>query len=496
MVNLSKSRYCAGLQCPKILWLQKNKPDEYDDGVMNQGVLNTGNEVGDLAMGYFGLFTEVPYNADKSLMIEETRRLLEQKTKVIAEASFSHDGNFCSVDILRQVGDAFEIIEVKSSTSIKPIYIDDMAFQYHVLTGHGIRVEKISLMHINNQYVRQGDLDIKQFFTIEDCTNEVIAKQTGIEKQIAAFKETAGQETEPGLDIGPHCNAPYECGFKRYCWDHIPENSVFTVAHLNGNKAFDLYHKGIVSFKDILESGVSLPESQRRQVETEVKQLDPTIDTKEIRAFLDTLTYPLYFLDFETFNPAIPPFDGCKPYMQIPFQYSLHIRQSPGAELEHREFLGKEGTDPRRALAETLCRDIPRTACTLAYSSSFEKTRITQLAEQFPDLSDHLTGIRDHILDLMAPFQSKAYYCREFKGKYSIKVVLPILFPFEPQLNYHGLELIHNGGEAMSAFPGLEKKPREEIAATRQALLAYCRLDTLAMVKILEKLRAITEEQT
>jgi hypothetical protein len=490
-MNLSKSRYCQGLQCPKILWMNENKGDEFDDGVLNEGILNTGNEIGDLAMGYFGEFTEIPYNADKSCMLADTEKGLAEGCKVLCEASFSHNGNFCSVDILRIVKDGVEVVEVKSSTEIKPVYIDDMAFQYHVLLGCGFGIKKISLMHINKRYVRQGSLDLKEFFTIEDCTAEVLAKQSDIENQIGALKKTGEQQSEPDMDIGPHCTDPYECGYKGYCWKHIPEKSVFTIAGLRSNKAFDLYHRGIITLQQVQENAVSLTAKQRRQLESELKGLPPSIEAEEIRAFLDTLSFPLYFLDFETFMPAIPSFDGCRPYMQIPFQYSLHILSSPTAEAAHHEFLAKEGTDPRRPLAEALCKDIPVNVCTLAYNMGFEKGVIANLAEQFTDLSEQLLNIRSNIKDLMTPFRSQAYYRREFEGYYSIKTVLPGLFPDDPELNYHNLNLIQNGGDAMAAFLGLEKKSQEEIAATRQALLSYCCLDTLAMVKIWEYLNEL-----
>ena len=196
----------------------------------------------------------------------------------------------------------------------------------------------------------------------------------------------------------------------------------------------------------------------------------------------------MYFLDFETFQPAIPKFDGTKPYMQIPFQYSLHIQDCKGAEPEHREFLAKEGTDPRRSLAEKLCEDIPLDVCTLAYNMKFEKMIIKSLAEEFADLAPHLMNIYENIKDLMVPFEKKYYYDRAFEGSYSIKYVLPAMCPNDPELNYHNLDGIHNGGEAMAAFDGLEKRSPEEVAQIRKNLLAYCRLDTLAMVKILEKL--------
>jgi hypothetical protein len=217
----------------------------------------------------------------------------------------------------------------------------------------------------------------------------------------------------------------------------------------------------------------------------------PHIDKTEINLFIETLRYPLYFLDFETFQEAIPSFDGQRPYMQIPFQYSLHILETKGGALRHREFLAEEGTDPRREIAERLCADIPKGVCVLAYNMGFEKGRIRELAELFGDLSAHLIKIRDNIKDLMRPFQKRAFYSREMGGSYSIKQVLPALCPDEIELDYHALDLVHNGGEAMTAYTEPPGKTPEERQRIKKALFAYCRLDTLAMVRILEKLTHI-----
>jgi hypothetical protein len=249
-----------------------------------------------------------------------------------------------------------------------------------------------------------------------------------------------------------------------------------------------LYNRGLVSFKDIAASGEKLPAEAMRQIEAVTKNLPPHIDHNAIREFLDTLRWPLYFLDFETFKEAVPSLDGQSPYQQIPFQYSLHIQAAPGAAPEHKEFLAAAGTDPRRAIAESLCANIPETACGLAYYMSFEKGHLKELAAIFPDLAKHLTAIHDNINDLIIPFKKGAYYCKEQRGSNSIKDVLPALFPHDPELDYHALDLIHNGGEAMNVWPELPQKTAEEQQKIRAALLAYCRLDTLAMVKILDKL--------
>ena len=219
--------------------------------------------------------------------------------------------------------------------------------------------------------------------------------------------------------------------------------------------------------------------------------LPPVIDREKIAQFLKGLSWPLYFLDFESFQPAVPLYDNSSPYEQIVFQYSLHYIEEPCGSLKHREYLAMPDEDPRRGVAEALCRDIPKDVCTLAYNMSFEKGRIRRLAELYPDLSDHLMNIHDHIVDLMAPFQKRHYYCRAMKGSYSIKYVLPALFPDDPELDYHNLEGVHNGTEASAAFERMGDMNPQEREACRNQLLKYCGLDTLAMVKVWQKLTEV-----
>jgi hypothetical protein len=228
---------------------------------------------------------------------------------------------------------------------------------------------------------------------------------------------------------------------------------------------------------------------QLRQMLHNVSEQPDDIDKDGIRDFLDTLSYPIYFLDFETMQPVIPQFPGTKPYAQIPFQYSLHYIEYEGGQLLHKEFLAESGTNPLRAIAERLCEDIPMNVCVTAYNKAFECTRLKELAELFPDLAEHLLNIESNIKDLLVPFQSGYYYNKAMGGSFSIKSVLPALFPNEPSLDYHNLEQIHNGGEAMSIFPKIKDMPPEEAERTRHNLLKYCELDTFAMVKVWEKLK-------
>lgn len=496
-MQISKSRYCRGLQCPKMVWMDLNKPEEAVNTV-NETVLETGTRVGILAQSIFPDCQVVSFTLNGKEMAEETRKLMEAGAGAIAEASFYYDDLFCSVDILRrnEEEEGYDIVEVKSSTAISDIYLDDIAFQYHVLTGAGVKVNHAYILHLNSAYERHGDLELGRLFHLEDCTEDALARQEMIPQVNQAIRYAMRMKEEPAWDINTYCEKPYECAYKGYCGRHLPSPSVFDISGMTYGKKYALYHSGGVSFGDILgreELKLKLTKNHLRQVETEENHLPDTVNKEEIRDFLKELKYPLYFLDFETYQQAIPQFDGVRPYMQIPFQYSLHVQQVVGGDLVHFEYLGETGEDPRRGLAEQLCRDIPMNSCVLAYNMGFEKGRIKDMAQLYPDLADHLMNIHDHIVDLMEPFQKKYYYSEKLHGSYSIKYVLPALCPDDPELNYQNLDGIHNGGEAMDAFARLADMTPEEINKTRANLLAYCRLDTLAMVKILDKLWEMSE---
>jgi len=291
------------------------------------------------------------------------------------------------------------------------------------------------------------------------------------------------------LDIGLYCNAPYECDYKEHCWEHIPEVSVFDLNFLAKGEKFELYYKGIVEFADVPKD-YGLNHSQNLQVEAELTGRE-FVEQDKIREFLRTIHYPLYFLDFETVSYAIPPFEGLRPYQQIPFQYSLHFLDSEEGELKHEEFLAEAGTDPRETLATRLISAIPEEACILTYNCGFEKGIIRKLAGQFPQYFDRLMSIHSQIKDLMVPFQRKHLYTKAMKGKYSIKYVLPALVP---ELNHDQLE-ISDGMTASNTFAALHLvQDKSKVDEIRQNLLEYCKLDTLAMVKILDKLRSIAQQ--
>ena len=486
---ISKSRYCSAVQCPKILWLKMHKPELFDESVMNQSTLSAGNDVGDLAMGLFGPYIEVPYG-DLSEMIARTKELLDVQTPIICEASFSYSGCFCSVDILRRCGNTYEIYEVKSSTEVKDIYLDDVSYQQYVLHKCGLEISRVSIVHINNRYVRHGELELKKLFKIVDVTEQSSAKQKEVEDRLAFLSDYLNQEEEPDCVYGDQCSNPYTCGFAAHCIGELPSPSVFDIA--NFRRKMDFYRQGILSFEDVLHTGV-LKGKQLMQVEHELKDLPAAINKEGIREILKEFTYPLYFLDFETFQSPIPLFDYSRPYQQIPFMYSLHWIEREGDDFHQTVSLSYPGNDPRRTIAEDLCHDIPKGVCTLAYNMGFEKGRIRELATLYPDLADHLMDIHDNMRDLMIPFQKGWYYNKAMEGSYSIKYVLPALYPDDPELDYQNLEGVHNGGEASETYLAMWNMTDEEIAKKCQELSKYCGLDTYAMVKVWQKLKELYE---
>lgn len=493
-LNLSKSKFCKLVQCNKIIWLDKYYPEKAES-TARDSVLENGVKVGELARNLFGTYVNIEYNSNLQIMIEDTKKALKEKTKIITEASFNYDNNFCSVDILKNEIDGVEIYEVKSSTSIDDIYLSDASYQYYVLNNLGLNVKKVCIVYLNSNYIRKGELELDKLFEIEDVTEIIISRQNEIAsniEEINLYMQKNNKENEPQKNLSLNCFKPYECAYWKYCSRMLPQNNVFDIRTMRISKKMELYNQNIIKFEDVIKENIN--PKYREQVDFEINNKPPKIEIQSIREFMNTLSYPIYFLDFETFQLAVPEYDGTKPYSQIPFQYSLHYIECEGGELKHKEFLAEAGIDPRRALAEQLVNDIPKDVCVTAYNMSFEKNRIDELANQYEDLREHLLNIKDNIKDLMIPFQSRDYYTKEMQGSYSIKYVLPALFPNNPELDYHNLSVVHNGGEASDAFLSLSKLSKEEQEKVRRGLLEYCKLDTYAMVKVWEKLKEVVGE--
>ncbi|EAH4641989.1 DUF2779 domain-containing protein [Campylobacter jejuni] len=490
----SKSKYIRGTQCAKSLWLQTYKKDvlsKPDENALAK--FSTGDKVGELACKLFPNGVKIEFEGSSfDEKCEQTKNLLENNQEVIYEATFCYDGILIMIDILQNTKDGLIINEVKSSISLKDVYIDDCSLQYYVLSNLNYKIKQVNLIHLNNGYYKDDFLDINQLFISNDITDKIIQNQEQVKENLKYFEEILNKKEEPDIDIGTQCFDPYECDGYEYCWikqrNLCEKDSVFNISRLNANKKFELYYKNIIDFKDIKDLSI-FNENQQIQIKASLNK-KIHINKENIKKFLNTLTYPIYHLDFETFMQAVPEFKGVKPYMQIPFQYSLHIDYKD--KLEHKEFLSECRIDPRYELAKNLINDIPKDTCVLAYNASFEKGVIRNLALIFPEFSEHLLNIEKNIKDLMLPFQNKDYYHYKMQGSYSIKKVLPALIP-DMEKAYKDLELIHNGNEAMQSFELMQNMDQNTQVKYRKALLEYCKLDTLAMVKILKHLEEITK---
>lgn len=488
-MNLSKSRYCNGMQCKKILWLDKNKSEEKEE-IDNSRIMDNGDDVHEVARKLFGNDINIKFNENLSVMINDTKEALKNENAIITEASFVYNNNFCSVDILKKNNDEYEMYEVKSSTHLKEVFKIDLSYQVYVLDKLGFNIKKCCVVIINSDYERNGELDLNQLFKIVDLTEEMMQRKLDVEKNVKEINEYVDNACEKDSEISMSCFEPYKCPYFKYCTKNLDKPNVFDIKSLSNKKKLEFYNNNIIGYQELLNS--NLNDRYKVQIDYEINDKEDYMDKKAIKRFLNTITFPVYFLDFETFQMSIPKYDKVKPYMQIPFQYSLHYYDE-NKKLNHKEFLAQGDCDPRRELALRLVNDIPKDTCVLAYNMSFEKTVIKALANLYPDLADHLMNIHSNIKDLMVPFQKRYYYTKDMQGSYSIKYVLPALFPNDPSLDYHNLDLVHNGSEAMDAFYRINDYSKEELKEIRKSLLSYCELDTYAMVKIYDRLNKIVK---
>jgi len=493
MYEFSKSTYLRGVKCIKSLYLNKHHRELKDEiSEERQAIFDKGSLAGKYAWELFPDGIDAsngePFEAGKAL--QRTNELISKDHNIIFEAAFLYNGILCYMDILHKDDEGWKAIEVKGSTKFKDYYLDDTTVQFYVITNSGLDLKDISVAYINNKYVKQGEIEPEKLFRIESVHDIAKEKQGEVSKNIEYFKEIISKENVPDTDIGIYCLKPFVCDFYSHCWKHIPENSVFNIENLYNTRKFGLYYDGIVEFKDIPKN-YPLNESQRLQVES---HLDGkiTIEKELLRAFLLKLKYPLYFLDFESFQQVVPLYDRSRPYQQIPFQYSLHIQKKPGGAYHHIEFLSDGFNDPRLEFIESLIQNIGASGSIVVYNQKFEKMILNQIARDFPQYSEHVSAIIQRIVDLMESFKSKNYYTPAMQGSYSIKKVLPALVP---GLTYNDLEVSDGNaaGRAFETLIQLEESP--EKSDLRENLLEYCKMDTWAMVKILERIKESIESK-
>ena len=487
--NLSKSKYINGLQCLKLLWVAINDPTRmpsYD--AATQYVFDQGHVIGELAQQLYpaGIRLETE-NIGANL--RETTASLKLR-KPLFEAGFSGNRLYCRVDILNPtVGDAWDIVEVKSTNDVKDEQLYDVSFQRHCCQLNGVKINRCHILHLNREYVKQGDVDPQQLFITEDVTDRLEEFADGLEKTIADMLAVIDSDECPETSIGRHCNDPYACLLQEECWKHLPEHHVMTL-HSGKKLGEDLMAQGILDISNI-PADIKLNDKQQIQKECVICG-QPHIDSGEIINFLKGLKYPLYFMDFETFATAVPIYDGTSPYQNIPFQFSLHVITKPGAMVEHYEFLAEGKDDPRPGFLVKLKQDIGPKGCILVYYDAFEKNRLKELGKAFPEYKEWIDGIIERIIDLNDPFKDFSYYHPQQLGSSSLKHVLPAL----TNLSYKDLEI----GEGTMAslkfmeatFGIISDAERQKI---RTDLLVYCGQDTGGMIDILKKLQELVKPE-
>ena len=358
---LSKSDYLMGLDCVKALWLKKNRKElvpEYDEATL--ATFEIGNQVQDLARDFY----------PNGIMVEAESWDVENGSKLTKELRQKHDtlyeafaklpnGCFCRIDVLVKNGNAWGMIEIKSATGVKDYYIDDLSFQKYVFENAGYLIKRCKVLHLNNKYVRYGQLDVQQLFAEDDVTEEVLQKKSEVEMYV---KGILSYQTMPDeLDVKLHSNCS-DCPFYHYCGKDVPEYSIFDL--LNANKANEFYNTS-----NIRDLPLKYRTTDKQLIDRDCFLTDKIhVESEKIKDWLNSLEYPLYYLDYETVMPAIPIFDNTSTYSQIPFQFSLHIQKEPHGELEYIEFLHQKQSDPRCSLAEALVEGCGKKGSIVVYN--------------------------------------------------------------------------------------------------------------------------------
>jgi len=486
---ISKSKYLSGLQCNKLLWYYYNAKDEIPEvDAGTQAIFNQGTLVGKYAQQLFPGGVEIKaehYEIDK--ILKETQEALKLR-KPLFEAGFKYKNAFARVDILNPVAqDSWDIIEVKSSTEVKEVNYHDLALQWYTYQGAGLHVKRCHILHINNEYIRTGDVNPNKLFASEDVTKDVKKLLPDIEIRLEAMARVIAAKKCPEISIGLHCNDPYSCPLQEKCFELLPTHNPLTLYYFKKGKAFELINDGVTDILKIDDS-IELSDKQKIQIQS-LRSKKEYIDKEGIRSFLETLEYPLYYLDFETIGTAIPLFDDVRPYQQIPFQFSLHFQESPKSKLEHKSYLADGKEDPRPELLKLLKMYLGNEGSIITYNASFEKGRLNESTKVFTSYNEWNQKIQDRIIDLLDPFKAFYYYKYKQEGSASLKSVLPALIG----KGYEGME-IADGGTASNEYLRVtfgEDVTEKEKNKVRNNLEEYCGLDTYAMVEIIEKLRKL-----
>jgi len=478
MKFLTKSLYMSGQQCPRLLWFssrhQLPKLSLYDQHKFAQGrdfekyvkkLFPDGIDLGNLNHGE---------------NIKETQNLIRQ-SKTIFEACMAYKNLFFKGDILEPSADGWNLYEMKASTKVKDEHIPDLAFQKYICEKNGIKIKNCFIEYINKDCIKQGNVIPNELVLQEDVTAKV-NQIDDIEENSERYIKIIEQGEPPEVSISIKCNKPYKCPLKDECRGNLPEYHVLQLT--NWRKYWELFEDGILDIKDIPKDEIL--SSKDRIIKEAVDGNKIIVNKDKIRNFLKELQYPLYYLDFETFDTAIPIFDQSRPYQKIPFQYSLHI-QDENNKVKHYDFLARREKDPRPELLVRLVKEIGQTGSVIVFNKTFEIGVLKKLAEDFPEYQSFIKNTINRIIDLAGPFRNYDYYNPVQKGSYSLKAVLPAI----TGKSYSNLEIDNGTDASMQYFYSHIKADLKNVDEIRNNLLKYCGLDTEGMIWIIDGLNRI-----
>ncbi len=487
--GLSKSRFQLGLQCMRALWLRCHRPELADPASEGQRVIFAdGALVGELARDVYprGVLVEADHTRSAEALEYTAELLAGPRRRPIYEAAFAHDGVLVRADVIVPAGASmWDLVEVKSSNSLKPTHITDVAVQLHVLEGAGLEIRSAYVAHLNGAYVqrRTSSPDLDELFVVEDVTEDARVHAYGVPALIAEMKSMLADDL-PAIEPGRHCDKPYPCAFKGFCRSTLPDFPVQDLPRVDAELLGALLEQGLASVQDVPDDFPGL--TSRQRLVCSVHRSGETKVMGDIASALSRVRYPACFLDFETVRYAVPRFLSTRPHQNVPFQFSCHLVASPGSQPVHHEYLHEGGgEDPRPGLIRALLAATSGDGSIVVYHRQFEEGRIRELARDFPSHARQLEALLPRIFDLERVVID--HVCHPgFRGRSSLKAVLPALVP---DLGYDGMA-VADGEDASLAYRHLvdDGLRDSERLALLEALRKYCALDSLAMVRVFDQL--------
>ena len=484
--TLTKKTFLAGAQCLKRMWWEMYEPsaEETRPSLASRFRMEEGARVGILARTYVpgGRLIKRGGRSLNAILAESREAIADPSVPAIYECAAIANDTLVFPDILQRADDGFILIEVKSKTSVsEQKHVPDVAIQAHVLRAAGIPIVRCEVMHLNRDCVYP---DLSNLFTRQDVTEMVEARLGTIEQEMRDQKITARLPVAPNVETGAHCKRPDPCPFIDRCWPVAPTDHISTLYRVTDKMLAEFEASGWQTIRE-LPDDVQLSAIAARQRRA-LREGHRVVERETLLEAMKTLAYPVAHIDFETIQPAIPLWNGCRPYDQIPVQLSCHLVKADQTET-HSQWLFDGRGDPRPGMAKAILEACKSAATVTAYSAQFERGCIELIADACPEQAALLKGIADNLVDLQ-PIVRENVYDEKFGGSFSIKKVAPALVP---NLGYDDLPI----AEAETASVQLSRlilggstihpEEREEL---RQSLLEYCKRDTAAMAALSQRL--------